>query len=74
MTLVIINPNITKNTKLLYCSLDFAVDYISVFLNSVFTIYFDGFLKEFALKIIINIPLKYIDRNLAIVFITHMNF
>lgn len=74
MTLVVLNLNTIKYIEPFYYSLDFAVDCILVFFSLVFEVYFDGFLKEFVLKIVISISLKYIGSNLVIVFITYRNF
>ena len=74
MTFVVLNPNTTKNAKLIYCAPGYAVDCIPVFFSPVFEVHFDGSPKGLALKIFISIPLKCIGSDLAIVLVTHDGF
>lgn len=72
--LVVINLNIIKKAKCFYYTPSFAIDCISIFFSSVFKVYFDKFLKEFTLKIVISISLKCISSSLAIVFVIYEKF
>lgn len=69
-----INPNFIKNIVLFYCYLSFVINWLSIFFNPLFNIYFDDFSKDFTSKIFINIILKYINSNLIITFGTYNNF
>ena len=74
MTFIIINLNTIKKVKRFYYISSFTINYILVFFSLIFKVYFNKLSKKFALKIIINIFLKYISNNLAIVFVTHDDF
>lgn len=60
-----------RNTKSLYWTPGFAIDCITVFFNLALKVHFNAFPKDFAFKVFINIPLKYISNNLAIIIITY---
>lgn len=74
LIVVTLNPNTIKNVKLWYFVSGFAVKYILVLFSPVLKVHFDKFLKKFAFKLLINIYLKYIGSDLAIVFVTNDNF
>ena len=54
--------------------LGFTIECILVFFNPVSYVFFDRFLMRFAFEIVIDILLKYIGSNFAIVFIYYGDF
>ena len=58
----------------LYHAPDVAINYhILLFFSPELEIYFDRLPKELALKLLLSLPLKHIESDLAIVFVTNDN-
>lgn len=71
LVVIFLNSNIIWNKIPQYFVPDFIIKYILWFFSSVFEVYFHSSLKKLAFKLLISIPLEYININLAIVFETH---